>query len=72
LGSGCTLGKRNIEIVPSEKISCVFLINGKKMTIAPRPFPLPKKDMDYEAAIEAIAEEMYSRPERELFDVDAW
>ncbi len=71
LGSGCTLGKRNIEIVLSEKIRCVFVTDGKQVTITPRPFPLPRKDMDYEAAIEAIAEEMYSRPERELFEIAA-
>lgn len=69
LGSGCTLGKRNIDIIPSDEIRCIFRVNGKELTVIPRPFPLPRKDMDYEAAIEVVAEEMYSRPEKELFDV---
>ncbi|MDI6899057.1 MAG: formylmethanofuran dehydrogenase subunit E family protein [Methanolinea sp.] len=69
LGSGCTLGKRNIEIVPSGEVRCVFVANGKKMVVTPRPFPLPRRDMDYEAAIEAVAEEMYSLPAEKLFSV---
>ncbi len=69
LGSGCTLGKRNIEIVVSDTVRCDFIAGNTRVSITPRPFPLPKKDMDYEAAIEAVAEEMYSRPDRDLFDV---
>ncbi|MDK2990243.1 MAG: formylmethanofuran dehydrogenase subunit [Methanoculleus sp.] len=69
LGSGCTLGKRNIEIIPSETISCVFEADGRRITVTPRPFPLPQRDMDYEAAIEAVAEEMYYRCDDELFDL---
>jgi len=69
LGSGCTLGKRNIEIVPSETINCVFNADGKRVTITPRPFTLPARDTNYEAAIEAVAEEMYYRQDAELFDV---
>jgi formylmethanofuran dehydrogenase subunit E len=71
LGSGCTLGKRNIEIVASESISCTFEADGKRITVTPRPFPLPKRDIDYEAAIEAIAEEMYHRPDDDLFNVSS-
>jgi formylmethanofuran dehydrogenase subunit E len=69
LGSGCTLGKRNIEIVSSEKVCCIFSADGKQITVTPHPFPLPKRDMDYEAAIEAVAEEMYSLPDTALFEV---
>ena len=69
LGSGCTLGKRNIEIIPSETVSCTFEADGRRITFIPRPFPLPKRDMDYEAAIEAVAEEMYFRRDDELFDL---
>lgn len=68
LGSGCTLGKRNIEIVPSGEIRCIFKADGRELLVTPRPFPLPQRDRDYEAAIEAIAEEMYAQPERDLFD----
>ncbi|WP_292410961.1 MULTISPECIES: formylmethanofuran dehydrogenase subunit E family protein [unclassified Methanoculleus] len=71
LGSGCTLGKRNIEIVPSETVACVFEAEGRKITVIPRPFPLPKQDMDYEASIEAVAEEMYCQRDDELFDLSS-
>lgn len=71
LGSGCTLGKRNIEIVPSETISCVFSANGKKLTFTPHPFPLASKDGDYEANIEIIAEKMYHQATSELFDISS-
>jgi formylmethanofuran dehydrogenase subunit E len=69
LGSGCTLGKCNIEVVKSETIRCVFTTDEKRIAVDPRPFPLPKRDMDYEAAIEAVAEEMYALPDADLFDV---
>jgi formylmethanofuran dehydrogenase subunit E len=69
LGSGCTLGKRNIEIIPAETLSCIFEADGKRVTITPRPFPHPKRDQDYEAAIESVAEEMYYQQDDQLFDV---
>lgn len=69
LGSGCTLGKRNIEIIPSKSIRCIFESEGKRITFSPRPFPEPEKDMDREAAIEAVAEKMYHQPYAELFDI---
>jgi formylmethanofuran dehydrogenase subunit E len=71
LGSGCTLGKRNIEIVSSENIRCVFVSDERQIVVTPRPFMLPKRDGEYEAAIEAVAERMYSLPDAELFDVSA-
>jgi formylmethanofuran dehydrogenase subunit E len=69
LGSGCTLGKRNIEIEPSDTISCIFEADGKVIIITPHPIPLPEKDACYEAAIEQIAESMYSQPYSELFAI---
>jgi formylmethanofuran dehydrogenase subunit E len=69
IGSGCTLGKRNIEIIPSKSIRCIFESEGKRIAFTPRPFPLPKRDMDYEAAIEAVAEEMYHQADEELFEI---
>lgn len=71
LGSGCTLGKRNIEIIPSETVSCTFEAEGRRITVTPHPFPLPGRDMDYEAAIEAVAEEMYYRCDDELFNLSS-
>lgn len=69
LGSGCTLGKRNIEIIPSGTIICVFETDGRCLSVTPRPIPLPARDLDYEAAIETVAEEMYHRRDTELFDI---
>jgi formylmethanofuran dehydrogenase subunit E len=71
LGSGCTLGKRNIEIVPSENLICTFAVDGKRITITPHPIQLPGRDGDYEAAIEAVAESMYYQRDDELFTVSS-
>ncbi|MDD3856491.1 MAG: formylmethanofuran dehydrogenase subunit E family protein [Methanoculleus sp.] len=71
LGSGCTLGKRNIEIIPSETVACIFEADGRRITFTPHPFPLPKRDTDYEAAIEAVAEEMYYMRDDELFELSS-
>lgn len=68
LGSGCTLGKRNIEIVASDTISCIFESDGRRITLTPRPFPLPNQDRDYQAAIEEVAEKMYYLQDDQLFD----
>jgi formylmethanofuran dehydrogenase subunit E len=70
LGSGCTLGKRNIEIVPGDIIRCDFESEGTTLSITPLPFTLPPgSGPEYEAAIEEIAERMYSMPDAELFEV---
>jgi formylmethanofuran dehydrogenase subunit E len=71
LGSGCTLGKRNIEIIPSKSISCIFESEGRRIVLTPRPFPEPEKDIDPEAAIEAVAEDMYYLPDADLFDLSS-
>jgi formylmethanofuran dehydrogenase subunit E len=70
LGSGCTLGKRNIEIVVSGEVRCTFSTGGKTLVVTPRKFPLPGKNAepDYEAAIEEIAEHMYDLPDNDLFE----
>jgi len=69
LSSGCTLGKRNIEIIPSDSVACVFVNGEKKITFLPHPFPSKREDMDHEAAIEAVAEEMYHLEYGDLFDI---
>ncbi len=70
LGSGCTLGKRNIEICPSHEIKCIFSTETGTIVVTPLPVPLPARGADYEAAIEEIAERMYSMPDHELFLVE--
>ncbi len=69
LGSGCTLGKRNIEIVVSKEIRCEFFADGKRLVVTPYPVSRPPEDTGYEAAIETLAEKMYSLPEAELFSI---
>jgi formylmethanofuran dehydrogenase subunit E len=70
IGSGCTLGKRNIDITVSDQIKCSFESDGKKVVIAPRPIKFPPKDVDeYFKKIEALALEMYGMDDTELFEV---
>ena len=69
LGSGCTLGKRSIELIPSDAIRCDFEADGRKISISLLPFPVPERDDDYEAAIEKMAERMYYLPDDELFEI---
>lgn len=67
LGSGCTLGKRNIEIIESDELRCEFTADGRNVTVVPAPFTTPERDADYELHIERIAEAMYGRPDADLF-----
>lgn len=69
IGSGCTLGKRNIEIVTSPEIRCVFTNNGRSLVLTPKPYTPPPKGDHYEAAIEQFAEEMFRKPDAELFAI---
>ncbi len=69
LGSGCTLGKRSIEIIPSDIIRCDFEADGRKISMNLLPFPVPEQNEDYEAAIEKKAEQMYYLPDDELFEI---
>ena len=41
IGSGCTLGKRNIEIVVCDEIRCEFACGERKMVIRPRQINFP-------------------------------
>ena len=71
LGSGCTLGKGNIDLIRSERVFCIFSAEEKKITITPHPFkPLSPEDPDYELNIERYAETLYHLPDGELFRVD--
>jgi len=67
LGSGCTLGKRNIEIVPDPEIKCVFTANGKRLTVTPRPETRMSGSGHSEPAIEKFAEELYGWRDDQLF-----
>ncbi len=71
IGSGCTLGKRNIEIVASEEIRCEFACCERKIVIKPRQISFPPQGGDnYGQLIEKLAEDMYSMRDFELFTLD--
>ena len=68
IGSGCTLGKRNIEIIPDDDIKCEFSSGDRKLVIRPRPIDFPERDIsDYDVLIEALAARMYGMDDAELF-----
>jgi hypothetical protein len=67
LGSGCTLGKRNIEIVPSPGIKCVFSANGKTLTVIPYPKTRMRGSGHAESAVEKFAEDLYTWRDDQLF-----
>ena len=69
IGSGCTLGKRNIEIVPSSSIRCEFACGEQKMALKPKQIRFPEHGPeDYNQLIEDLAVRMYSMQDSELFD----
>ena len=70
LGSGCTLGKQNIEIVTADQLKCVFSHDGKEIVFVPRPYQTPPRDQaDYALAIEKLAERMYFLDDCDLFEI---
>ncbi len=79
IGSGCTLGKRNIEISVSDSLAVEFYTENenkkekKKIVIRPRSIAFPEhgeNDEDSERLIEMQAEEMYFMSDSELFSVE--
>lgn len=68
IGSGCTYGKRNVEIVEDATIKCVFMANSRRIYIIPKPIQ-DTGDDDHET--EELAERMYKLGDVELFDVAA-
>ena len=71
LGSGCTLGKGNIEIIEDEMIRCEFRTDSAAIQLTPktRP-PLPDRDDDYELKIEKYAEDIYTMDPAALFEIE--
>lgn len=69
IGSGCTLGKRNIEIVQSDCIRCEFLCGERVMTVNPMRIAFPPwGGEDYGERIERLAVEMYSMKDSDLME----
>ena len=73
IGSGCTLGKRNIELAVSPCIEVMFRHeNGKAILLKPGNYTKHSTEyntLDPELAIEKFAEAMYSMDDSELFVV---
>ena len=69
IGSGCTLGKRNIEIVSSSDIKCEFTCGERKIAFKPKQIDFPQRSSeDYSQLIENLAAKMYSMQDSELFE----
>jgi formylmethanofuran dehydrogenase subunit E len=72
IGSGCTLGKMNIELIVSDELKCEFTSGGKRLVVRPKPIKFPPKgDHHYSELIEELAVEMYRMDDTELFIVGA-
>lgn len=69
LGSGCTIGKCNLEVEVSDDIRCEFESGEKKIVLTPKKFELPQSSDEYELLIEKLAEEMYGLDDSDLFEV---
>ena len=68
LGCGCTMGKKNIEIVSGGEVRCEFIADGKKLVLRPLPVKLPPPGSDhYEEIIEQVSVDMYWMDDSELF-----
>jgi formylmethanofuran dehydrogenase subunit E len=68
IGSGCTLGKRNIEIIPDAEMKCEFRSGDRGLVIKPKPIDFPEKgDGNYDVLIEELAARMYDLEDSELF-----
>ena len=71
LGSGCTLGKGNIEIVKSDVVYTEFSSDGAKIRLTPLALKqLPQDTPDYELEIEKYAADLYTLPDDQLFSVE--
>jgi formylmethanofuran dehydrogenase subunit E len=70
MGSGCTMGKNNIEIIPDADFRCEIEYDGRTLLLRPLAFEKPPRDDFYEENIERIAVEMSSMPDGELFSVE--
>ena len=73
IGSGCTLGKGNIELIISEQVFCEFTCEAEKLRLTPKGIRTFSTDIpDYECQIEKYASSIYSLPDEELFSVEVF
>jgi len=69
LGSGCTFGKRNIEIVQSPGLRCEFAANGRTLVATPKPETKRPGSGHSEAEVERFAEEISYWRDDQIFDI---
>lgn len=69
LGSGCTLGKRNIDILQGPDLRCEFEANGKTLRVIPRPETARTACATGEADVERFAEEISHWQDDQIFEV---
>lgn len=73
LGSGCTMGKRNLELAVSDEIAVEFRrAGGRAICLRPGPYRERRSEFDGpdpELALENFAEAMFTMPDRDLFTV---
>ena len=68
IGSGCTLGKRNIEIIQGDEIKCEFASENRALVIRPKPIDFPENGIsNFDVLIEELAARMYGLDDAELF-----
>ena len=75
IGSGCTYGKRNIELLVSPDVYVIFRHeNGKVILMRQGSYLLKQREYmshdEKELALEHFAEAMYSMTDEELFTVE--
>jgi formylmethanofuran dehydrogenase subunit E len=68
IGSVCTLGKRNIEIISDDEMWCEFRSGDRELVIKPKPIDFPERgDGNCDALIEELAARMYDLDDSKLF-----
>jgi Formylmethanofuran dehydrogenase subunit E len=71
IGSGCTMGKRNIDLKASDSVLCVFASAENTMVIRPKPIKFPPAGGDHFRRIEQLAVDMYWADDTDLFEVSS-
>ncbi|QSZ68180.1 formylmethanofuran dehydrogenase [Methanofollis aquaemaris] len=71
IGSGCTFGRRRIELKKSGRLGCIFRCGEETLAIRAHKPELPEiSKTDYWEEIRGIAEAMYAAPDDRLFTED--
>jgi len=68
--TGCTMGKGNITMHPSEVVRVIFTKNGRSLEISPKNAILQQISSLKEDAIEDMSRKIYGDLDEEIFDYD--